>query len=425
MAYPYYTEPTHTTSGITTGGMSVVVGTSNAARTTATSNAEGRLIVDAVDKIFLLEPNKHPLVTLLTSVGKVWDGKAWKGSSIMKAPTGNPEFKWFEDMYGGRYAKCNGAVASGGASADVTGAGTNSAYIFTVGDVVKNARTGENVLVTAITDGDTIAISRAFGTTAAAAMVAGDGLYIVGNVSEENSGARNVNTTRSSNESNYTQIFKTSIAVSGTEKEANLYGGKDIPYLRAKKGTEHALDIERAFWFGEKKSDTSGTMGHPRRATGGVLEFILSNNAYVQNQGGVLTAPDFNTFLREAFTYGNDTKTLFCGGLILQAINEFARGQIQMRPLEKSYGMQISEYVTAFGRINIIHNPLFVEDYAGYGFLLDMDCFKYRYMNNRDTKLFTNIQANDTDGEVDQYMSEVGLQRVQAPKCALLKGVTA
>ena len=38
------------------------------------------------------------------------------------------------------------------------------------------------------------------------------------------------------------QIFKTTIAVSGTEKEAKLYGGPDLPYLRAKKGTEHALD---------------------------------------------------------------------------------------------------------------------------------------------------------------------------------------
>ena len=256
-------------------------------------------------------------------------------------------------------------------------------------------------------------------------MVAGDGLYIVGNLNEENSGARNVNMTQSASASNYTQIFKTSIAVSGTEKEANLYGGKDLPYLRAKHGTQHALDIERAFWWGEKSTDTSGTQGHPRRATGGVLEFIETNNAYVQDQGGILTAPDFNTFLREGFTYGDTTKYLFAGGKMIQAINEFARGQIQMRPNEKSYGMQISEYITPFGKINIVHNPLFVEDYAGHGFLLDMECFKYVAMNNRDTKLYTNVQANDIDGVIDQYMSEVGLQRIQAAKCAMIKNVEA
>lgn len=138
-----------------------------------------------------------------------------------------------------------------------------------------------------------------------------------------------------------------------------------------------------------------------------------------------MTAPDFNTFLREGFTYGDDHKSFYAGGLILQAINEFARGQLRLKPVPTTYGVKIYEYVTAFGTINLIHNPLFTGEYAGYGFLLDMDCFKYRYMNDRDTKLETNVQANDVDGEVDQYKTECGLQRIQAPKCALLKGVTA
>lgn len=84
-SYPYYTEPTHDQGNITT------LSTSTYPRTTAVSSSEGRLIVDAVDKVFLLEPNKHPLVSLLNNVGKVWDGKAWKGAGLMKAATGNPE----------------------------------------------------------------------------------------------------------------------------------------------------------------------------------------------------------------------------------------------------------------------------------------------------------------------------------------------
>ena len=412
--YPYYTEPTHdrSTTVVTDGG----------ARDTAVSSAEGRLIVDAVDKIFLLEPNKHPLVTLLTNVGKVWDGKAWGGSSVMKAVTGNPEFKWFEDYYGGRYARVKTAASPAISSIDVTGAGTSSAYIFTINDVVRNARTGENFLVTAITDADTIAVTPSYGATAAAAIAAGDGLFIVGNVSAENTGARNVNTTRSAAQSNYTQIFKTSIAVSNTEKAAKLYGGGDLPYQRAKKGTEHALDIERAFWFGQKLSETST---YARRATGGIDEFITTGNSFVQNQGGVLTAPDMNSFLREGFTYGNSTKMLFAGGIVLQSINEMSRGQLTTKVGDTTYGVRISEWQTPFGIVNIVHDPLFVEDFAGQAYLLDMDCFRYRYMDGRDTKLETNIQAPDVDGEIDQYISEVGLERKQAPRHALLKGVTA
>lgn len=416
--YPYYTEPTHD-QGV------VSAASGNAARTSDVSSAEGRLIIDAVDKIFLLEPNKHPLVTLLTNVGKVWDGKAWVGAGIMKAVTGNPQFKWFEDVYGGRYARTGATATSSGVTITVSGAGTSSAYIFTVGDVVRNSRTGENFLVTAIASATTLTVTRAFGSQAGVAMNLGDGLFIIGNVSEENSGARNVNATRSVPQTNYTQIFKTSIAVSNTEKAANLYGGKDLPYQRAKKGTEHALDIERAFWFGQAYYDTTGTQGHPRRETGGIDEFITSGSSYVQNQGGPLTAPDLNTFLREGFTYGNSTKMLFAGGIVLQAINEIARGQILTKTGDTTYGVRISEWQTAFGTVNIVHNPLFVEELAGNAYLLDMECFRYRFMEGRDTQLQTNIQAPDVDGEVDQYLSEVGLERKQAPRHALLKGVTS
>jgi len=415
--YPYHDEPTHDQ------GTPQV-----AARDTSMSVAEGRMIVDAVDKIFLLEPNKNPLVAMLTNVGKVYDGKAWKGSGLLKATTGNPEFKWFEDFYGGRYAKVSGVYAAAGAiTITVTGAGSQSAYIFTIGDIIKNARTGENMMVDTVPTPATITIAaagRSFGSTPAAAGLDGDGIFIVGNASEENSGARNINTTRVTQESNYTQIFKTTIGASGTEKESNLYGDKDMPYQRAKKGTEHALDIERAFWFGQKKV-TVGTNGKPLRATGGILEFIEASNAYVQNQGGPLTAPDLNTFLREGFTYGNDTKMLFAGGVVIQAINEIARGQIQTKTLDSTYGVRINTYVTAFGTINMIHQRLFVGEYAGWSFLLDLECFRYRYMSNRDTKLMTNVQAPDVDGEIDQFLTEAGLERKQAARNALLKGVTA
>ncbi len=91
-SYPYRDEPEHV-RGIVTNAAD------NAARSTQTATDEGRLIVDAVDKIFLLEPCKHPLVTLLTNVGKVYDGKSWKGTGMLKKSTGNPEFKWFNESY--------------------------------------------------------------------------------------------------------------------------------------------------------------------------------------------------------------------------------------------------------------------------------------------------------------------------------------
>lgn len=50
--YPYYTEPTHKQG-------TVAIASGNAARTTATASTEERLIVDAQDKIMLLEPKTY------------------------------------------------------------------------------------------------------------------------------------------------------------------------------------------------------------------------------------------------------------------------------------------------------------------------------------------------------------------------------
>lgn len=232
MAYPYYTEGTHDTGTTTLKP-----------RTTTVSEAEGRLIVDVVDRISLLEVNKHPLVTLLNNIGKVWDGKGWTGSGIMKAAAGSYEFGWLEDHYGGRYAKVSGtATTAVDQTPTVTGAGTSSGYIFTDGDVVKCARTGECMVIGTVATTTIQLHKRGFGSTAAAALVDGDSLFIIGNVNEENASARNVNTTRSAKETNYSQIFRTTIAISGTESKVNLYGGNDLTYQRAKKGTEHMLD---------------------------------------------------------------------------------------------------------------------------------------------------------------------------------------
>lgn len=418
--YPYATEPTHLQGSVAITG-------SNSYRTSSTANTEGRLIIEMGDSIQMLEPTMTPLSTLFTNVGKSYQGGVWKGSSIAKQAVDNPEFKCMEDQYGGRYCKVSTAYAASAGTIYVTGAGSSSAYIFTVGDLFKNLRTGEIGVVLTVASTTSITCTHAFGTTAAAAGAAGDELIIVGNVNEESSGARNANTTYVETASNYTAIAKMTVAVAGTNKEINMYGGNDLKFQRTKKGIEHARDIERAFWFSEKKSSTGSTQSHPMRATGGIHEFINAGDSYVQYQGGPLTAPDCNLWVREAFTYSSDgatSKTVFAGNIFLSAINEIARGQIQTRPMDTSYGMNISEWVTPFGRIKVVSNPIFVGELSGYAYCLDMGTFGYRYIRNRDTKLLTNVQANDTDGEVDQWLSTYGLYRTQAPCSSLIKGIT-
>lgn len=383
--------------------------------------------------IFIIQPKVNPFTTVLTNWGREsLDGKTYKGSGLRTRTVHQPKFDELSDYEGARTCQVSGTYsASGNLTITVKGAGTSPAYIFTVGDVFLNVRTGEIQKVATVASTTTIttlSTERGIGSSNLGAGADGDDLVIIGNASEEGSGARNINSTRAVNGYNYTQIFKKSFAVTGTEDVSQLYGGPDLPYQRMKKGLEHTKDIEHALLFGARDSLTTGTQGKPMRFTGGVDEFIVSNSAYVQDQGGLpLTRADLDVFLREGFTYGENNKMFMVGANLLSAITEIAQGQLRVVQGASTYGLAINKWISPHGEIDIVHNPLFTGPFVDRGYLLDMDSFKYAFLNgprgSRDTKLRMDIGGNDVDGQLDEFLTECGLERRGAPRNALLKGV--
>lgn len=195
-----------------------------------------------------------------------------------------------------------------------------------------------------------------------------------------------------------------------------------MSYQQKKKGVEHMIDIARAFYFGQKKEDTSGT--HPKRTTAGLLSFLTANN---YDAGGALTQSEFDQSICEvAFKYGSKEKLMLASARVLSVINGWALGKLQIQQGEDTFGLAVVKYVSPFGVLNIVHEPLFEGAiYGGYAAILDVENVKYRPLKGRDTKLETNIQANDEDQRKDQYITECGLE-VRLPQThALLTGVTS
>ena len=111
---------------------------------------------------------------------------------------------------------------------------------------------------------------------------------------------------------------------------------------------------------------------------------------------------------------------------LISVINGWALGKLQVTQNEKTYGIAVTKYVTPFGVLNLVHEPLFEGAvYGGYGVVLDPEDVKYRPLNGRDTKLETNIQANDVDARTDQYITETGLEVRSPKKHAVITGVTS
>lgn len=370
-------------------------------RSTANINQDQRKI-DMAKEIALLEPNAAPLTVLLKQI----EGKSQAAI--------NPEYKHLEDELAPRWDLLNGAITNVATSVIVD----NGSY-FSIGDVVLVPSTGEQMLVTNVAT-NTLTVTRGWGVTAAQAASDNADITIIANASAEGATLQTAKTTKPATITNYTQIIKTPFEVTGTEDSSELFGGRDMTYLSKKAGIEHKKDLERAFLFGEKKEDTTGTT--PRRFTGGLRQWISTN---VVDAGGSLTESEMETLCRMVFRYGSSTKTILASPLLVSAINAWAGGKLQTVSTDKTYGISVMRYLSGHGQLNIVKHNLLEQAYSGTSFIIDVDNIKYRFLTGRDTTLKTNTQANDEDKRKDYYLTEAGIHVMQERTMGVLKNVTS
>ncbi len=242
---------------------------SNISGNLTSANVTG-LKPDVSSELSLLDVNRYPLVALLTNAGK--DPVNGQGQSMKKESCSNHKFEWYEKSY----AETSDAVnnGSGYASSDTSIVVDNGDY-FNENDIILVPRTGERMQVTAVSS-NTLTVTRSIGTTAAAALVDSDPLFIIGNAFGQGSDSATAVYKQKTNVYNYTQVFKTSIDISGTHEAEETYTGKTRAEERKIKGVEHMISIERAFMFGERASGTDSD-GKECYYTGGIIEKITTN----------------------------------------------------------------------------------------------------------------------------------------------------
>lgn len=333
-----------------------------------------------------------------------------------KEGTDTTEYIWYDDEPVGWWTQVNNAAGYLDTDTDIV---VVDGTIYAVHDIVKVPRTGEVMRITAVND-KTLTVVRGYGTTAAAALVHEDWLVRMGNAMEENSNVPASKLNQPAKFSNYTQIVRTPFDESMTSAhEVKRAGGKERNRFRAKKMLDHRLDIARISLWGEKKEDLTG--GKPRRMTAGINSFI---NTFRKDVGGGMTEAEWEEFLEMGFTYGSKSKLFVCSRTVGGAVNMIAQNKIITSSGEETYGIRLPKYHSFHGDVYIAVDRSLENAYSGYGFLLDMKHIKYRPLNGRDTKLHPNIQANDLDGWMDEYLTEFGMMLRQEKTHAVLFNCT-
>lgn len=377
-------------------------------RTTSNVNQSQRAI-DMREAILLLEPSSTPLTVF--------------SAKLSKARTKDPLFKWTEDQLDPRFTTASTSYNTS-ATSIVVAAGTGT--YFAAGDLVRVTATGETFRVSSVST-DTLTVARGIGNGGTGIAISSGGEFLIlGSNFAEGVGARAARSSNPTVKTNYTAIVRDTVSATRTQQQSDqLTSPNDWAYQRNKKGIEHAKNLEYQTLLSHPSEDTSGST--PIRTSGGAYHFLSTNITAV---GGTLTETSFWNALRTIFRYksSSDVKVGFASSKVVQVLNMFPTGRLQIRQDETTYGVRVFTYLSPFGTLRLVYHPLLEgAELGGHLLVLDMEQVRYRYLSNEngssDTHIRKDIQAPDVDGATDEYLTEFGLEFGLEKMHGLLTGI--
>lgn len=305
----------------------------------------------------------------------------------------------------------------------------------------------EQLIVNAVISPTQVSVGRAIGTVAAAALSNGNNLYQVGSAYEEGSLRPNALNIIPVQVTNLTQIFRNTWAVTDSMRATLMIAG-DTNIAESKRDCMafHAVDIEKALFFGQKSSGTRN--GQPFRTMDGLINIVGNLTYYpasysavnVTTAGGTTTYTQLETALDPVFnqttdaTVGNE-RVLFVGGLARKVISQIGRllGTYQVLPQQTSYGMQYEQFKISRGTFNMIEHPLFNSNasYSKMAVAVDLSTFNLAYLGDRKTmyKPFNTPGDDATDNGIDAQggtlTTEVTAIVRNPPANAVIYGLTS
>lgn len=228
---------------------------------------------------------------------------------------------------------------------------------------------------------------------------------------------------------NCVQIFKEPYKITRTARVSRMYGPMELTRLQARKLKKFKTDIEWSL-ITNGAIDLDATSEYPKRkfagfGVGGTAGVVQSNNAdldsSLQLTEASFTMTNFNDWLKRAFEdqiEGQDSKDMFVSGDFMTAITNrvLAESSVFM-PAKMGTGIRAGLRVTTYqgpiGAVNLIVHPLLRGKLEKYALVVDWGNFALRPLRESDVQLQVDFVKKGQDGQVDQWLAELGPQIMQ------------
>lgn len=387
-------------------------------------------------------------------------------SKMRSESVNDPEFNWWTKGLPTKRAAVTGIYTDTGLTvAYVSGAvALETLYIKMTAASVANFREGHQVLlrdasdltvdvnakvVTRVVNGDSSYLAclllEADDNSSLGDLSDCDVCLIIGNINAEGAGMPDALQYDPTKWYNYTQIFRSPLEMTRTAIRTKLRTYDQYKEAKRECLEDHSIEMEKAFIWGVP-SERTGANGQPERTTLGLIPAIKGGYNGVTSAGLVnnyalnadytadtwLTSGEhwLDTMLEQVFRYGSKDKLALCGSGALLAIQRLvkAKGTYELNSKSTSYGINIMEWFTAFGKISLVTHPLFsIEPTDRKSMvLLEPKDILFRYIDDTFYKDDPNLKKGgwtSRDGIKEEYLTEAGLEYHHPDGWAYLTGM--
>ncbi len=231
-----------------------------------------------------------------------------------------------------------------------------AARFIQVGAIFTVETTGEYVEITAI-NGDSISFARAFGGTVAATITVGDTLFFIGDAALEGADVVTDISRPRVRVTNFVQIFKKDLIVSGTVQAVRQLGGitNEMDHQRAQRLKEIVRDLEKTVIRGKTSGNSIGS-ATARRSMRGVLDYITTNITTL-GSAGALTTDLLTTAIKDPWDAGaTDLDLIVADSLFKQQIDSFNATRVDVVNLDERFHNRVSIFQSTYGNHAVMLN---------------------------------------------------------------------
>lgn len=305
------------------------------------------LMEDVSDVIGIVSPWETPLLDYL--------GDA-------KRPAASTVHEWIEDTLLPNTDTLNQTTFTPDAQ-NATALTVNNGARFRVGDIVRPDQSSEVIFVSSIS-GNVLTVIRGYGNTTKATLANGRKLFILANTTLEGADADAARFTSRVRKQNYTQIFASTVEVSGSMQAVRAHGVQDeLDYQKQERLRELLRDLENCVINGAAPATNAQGGSTVRRSMNGIIK-QLSTNVFTPGSGGFpsgggagadLNEAVLNAALRLSWEQSSgQIDTIVVNGFQKRRINSFISTQRAYQPEDANFRDMVSVYESDFGVCRVI-----------------------------------------------------------------------